>query len=180
MRRLLPRGPLASALLLGAVAAGALFLRQSPARTAATVTPDAAAVDRARDTVHMLDDLYKGYVVHITDTYVKAQQSTPAAKVTKKVFKHMEEKGWHTGRLVDATGAPVNRANLPRTDFEKRAVQKIKAGQAYYDEVGTKDGKPTLRAATVVPVVMKKCIACHPGYKEGDLLGALVYEVPIK
>ena len=37
-----------------------------------------------------------------------------------------------------------------------------------------------LRAATRVPVVMKQCITCHPGSKEGDLLGALVYEVPIK
>jgi hypothetical protein len=56
----------------------------------------------------------------------------------------------------------------------------LKGGKAYFDELGTKDGKPVLRAATAVPVVMKQCITCHPGYKEGNLLGALVYELPIK
>jgi hypothetical protein len=37
-----------------------------------------------------------------------------------------------------------------------------------------------LRAATIVPVVMDQCIVCHPGHKKGELLGALVYELPIK
>src|SRR5262249_40712267 len=161
--------------------AGAVLLsRGVPAFGADGAAPDKEAVARARTTVQMLDDLYKGYVVHITDTYVRAREIKPAASVTKKVFKHMETKGWHTGRLVDATGEPVNRANLPRTDFEKRAVQKMKQGKDYFDEVGEKDGKPVLRAATRVPVVMKACIACHPGKKEGDLLGTLVYEVPIR
>ena len=41
-------------------------------------------------------------------------------------------------------------------------------------------GKPVLRAATIVPAVMKQCTTCHEGKKEGDLLGALVYEVPIR
>jgi hypothetical protein len=119
-------------------------------------------------------------VVHITATYVRAQEVTPAAKVAQKIFKHMEERGWHRARLVDATGTPSNRANLPSTDFEKRAVEQIKGGKPYVDEVATRDGRPVLRAATVVPVVMKQCISCHPGMKEGEVIGALVYEVPIK
>ena len=63
---------------------------------------------------------------------------------------------------------------------EKLAVKKLNAGENYYSEVADKDGQPVLRAATRVPVVMKQCLACHPGFKEGDLIGALVYEVPIK
>jgi hypothetical protein len=150
------------------------------ARTAGEPKADPAALERARETVHMIDDLYKGAVVHITATYVRAQEVTPAARVAQKIFKHMEDRGWHRARLVDATGTPSNRANLPVTDFEKRAVEQIKAGKPYVDEVATRDGKPVLRAATVVPVVMKQCIACHPGMKEGEVIGALVYEVPIK
>jgi hypothetical protein len=128
----------------------------------------------------MLDDLHKGYVVNITETYVKAQERTPAAHVAKKVFQHMEKSGWGTVRLIDATGAPVNKANVAKTDFEKRAIEKLNAGETYVSEVGKKDDRPVLRAATRVPVVMKQCINCHAGYKEGELLGALVYEVPIK
>ena len=168
-------------ILLAGLGAGAVLLgRGVPASGTHPAAPDKEAVARARTTVLMLDDLYKGYVVHITDTYVRARESKPAASVTKKVFKHMEAKGWHTGRLVDATGEPVNRANLAKTDFENRAVEKMKEGKDYFDEVGEKDGKPVLRAATRVPVVMKACIACHPSKKEGDLLGTIVYEVPIR
>jgi len=168
-------------ILLGCLAAAAaLFFRPAPAVRADKSGPDAEALARTRETVRMLDDLYKGFVVHITDTYVKAQETTPAARVAKRVFKHMEEKGWHSGRLVDTTGEPINRANLPRNDFERRAVEQLRAGKTYYEEVGSKDGKPVLRAATAVPVVMKQCLACHPGYKEGDLIGSLVYEVPIR
>jgi hypothetical protein len=172
------RFDLAALFVLAALAA--LLGWRTPAWTAAGAVPDGTAVERARTTVQMLDDMNKGYVVHITDTYVKAQERTPAAKVAKKVFKHMEEKGWGTTRLIDATGDAVNKDNLPRTEFEKRAVAQLKSGKTYFEELGSKDGKPVLRAATVVPVVMKECIHCHQGVKEGELLGALVYEVPIK
>jgi hypothetical protein len=141
---------------------------------------DEAALERTRTTVKMLDDLHKGYVVNITATYVEGQDKAPAAKVTKKVFKHMEQKGWGSGRLIDATGEPVNPGNRPKTDFEKAAVEHMKKGETYYEEVGVKDGKAVLRAATVVPVVMKQCSGCHNGRKEGELLGAIVYELPIK
>ena len=142
--------------------------------------PDAAALARTRETVKLLDDVHKGYVVHITATYVRAQELTPAARVAKKVFKHLEDKGWGSGRLIDASGKPASEANLPKTDFEKKAAAAIKGGKAYYEEVGTKNGKHVLRAATVVPVVMAQCITCHPGFKEGDVLGALTYELPIR
>ncbi len=155
---------------------------RTPASVAQDKTPpDQAAVERARDTVKLIDALYKNYVVEITKTYVgEKKKGPPAARVTKRVFAAMHKAGFHRARLVDATGAPINEDNRPNTPFENKAVKLIKAGKGYYDEVAVSDGKNVLRAATVVPVVMKQCIACHPGYKEGDVLGALVYEVPIK
>ena len=142
--------------------------------------PDPAAVERTRATVKLLDDVHKGYVITITDTYVKAQEKTPAAAVVKKVFSHLEKAGHGTGRLIDATGSPLREGNVAKTDFEKRAVAAIKGGKPYVDEVATKDGKPVLRAATVVPAVMPACVSCHPHVKEGEVLGALVYELPIR
>ena len=170
--------------LLGGLAAAAVLAillsgRSVPAGDTAAA-PDKAAVERTRETVRMIDDLYKGAVVHITGTYVEAQESVPAAKVAKKVFAHMEKQGWHSARLIDATGKPLGEPNVAKTEFEKKAVEALKSGKPYFDEVGTKNGKPVLRAATVVPVVMKQCMACHEGRKMGDLLGAIVYEVPIK
>lgn len=182
MQRLFSARSLLGVLLVGAVA-GSVILgvgRSRDGHAAESLAPDREAVQRAHDTVKMLDDLHKGYVVNITATYVKAQERTPAAHVAKKVFAFVEKNGGLQVRLIDATGAPVNKSNAAKNDFEKRAIQKLSKGETYVSEVGRKNERPVLLAATPVPVVMKQCITCHPGYKEGDLLGALVYEVPIK
>ena len=140
---------------------------------------DPAALQRARDQVTMLDDLYKTAVVGINDTYVEQQSGVPAAVVAGKVFHAMRAKGYHDARLVDVTGKPKNDDNVAKTDFEKKAVQEIKAGKARFEEVGEKEGKPVLRAATLVPAVNKICSGCHRA-KVGDKLGTIVYELPIK
>jgi hypothetical protein len=167
-------------LLLSAVTGGIFLATHGGARSEDATHVDPAALERTRDTLKMLDDMHKAYVVHITATYVRAQESTPAAHVAKKVYQHMQGKGWFNGRLIDASGKPFNEANVAKTPFEKKAVEQIKKGKAYYDEVTIKDGKPFLRAATIVPAVMNQCIRCHTGQKEGDLLGALVYEIAIR
>lgn len=152
---------------------------RTPIQAQGKTEPDAKALERTREKVKMLDDLYKTAVVSITSKYVEQQADVPAAAVAKEVFEAMHKKGWHSGRLVDATGKPKNKENLPQTEFEKKAIAEIKDGKAYYEEVGNADGKPVLRAATIVPAVMKQCTVCHGG-KEGRLLGAIIYEVPIK
>lgn len=172
---------LTMALALGGLILGLLpgRLAWAPVRGEDKKGPDKASLERTRESVKMLDDLYKSAVVSITQTYIEKQSDTPAAAVAKDVFAAMHKKGWHTARLVDATGKPKNKDNLPKTDFEKRAVEQMKAGNYYIEEVGQKDGKFVLRVATVVPSVLKQCAVCHGG-KEGRLLGTLVYEVPIK
>jgi hypothetical protein len=173
-----------TALLTAGLAAAALFVYQSSARTADQPAPDkgpnSAAVGRARETVQLLDELNKNYIVQVTNTYVKARELTPAATVAKRVFKSLAAKDRVAGRLLDATGKPFNDENAPASPFEKTAIGKIKGGMAYYDEVGTKNGQPVLRAATVVPAVNDACVRCHTDQKVGDVLGALVYEVAIK
>jgi hypothetical protein len=166
--------------LVALLAGAAAVCNPGPGRTADRAAPDAAAVARTRTEVKMLDDLYKSAIVHITRTYVKARERTPAAAAAKQIFKDMAAKGWHEARLLDATGEPVNKANRPRTAFEKRAITQLKDGKPYYEEVDAHGGKPVLRAATPVPVVMQACVNCHPHTREGQLMGAIVYEVPIK
>ncbi len=182
MRRLFSSRSALGALLTCVLAGSGMLCigRTSNGLAAGSTGPDDEAVQRAQDTVKLLDDLHKGYVVHITATYVKAQERTPAAHVAKKVFAHVEKNGGPIVRLIDATGSPINKENVAKNDFEKRAIRKLTDGETYFSEVSRKDDRHVLRAATPVPVVMQQCIRCHPGYKEGELLGALVYEVPIK
>lgn len=138
------------------------------------------ALARTRRQVQMLDDLYKTAVVMITDHYVNDVSDTAAGEIARDLFAAMYKKGWHEAHLVDATGKPVNVQNAPRDAFERKAIEQLKKGEKYYEEVGDDGGQRVLRAATPVPVVMKKCIMCHPGTKEGDLLGAISYKLPVQ
>ena len=172
------------ALGIGVIGLGAWQLRSparaaEPTKTVTTNAPDKAAIDRTREQVKMLDDLYKTAVVKITKVYVGQQGEVPAAIAAMEIFHEMKKKGWHDARLIDASGKPKNKGNVATTDFEKKAVAAMKAGKTFVEEIGETDGKPVFRAATVVPAVMKECAVCHH-VKEGTLLGTIVYELPIK
>ena len=141
------------------------------------------AVERARQQIKMLDDIYKTSVVAITDKYVNKETDLPAATVAMALFDAMKSKGWHECRLIDATGKPYEDKNVAKDDFEKAAVKALTAGKDYYEQLVQVDGKPRLRAATPVPVVMKKCTMCHENYKTvkaGAAVGVITYNVPVK
>ncbi|MEZ6105886.1 MAG: DUF3365 domain-containing protein [Pirellulaceae bacterium] len=172
--------------VLGAIVASTLTSSNTSVATAHAAStssaPDEAAVERTRKTVRMLDDIYKTAVVLITEHYVHDEDDLSAASAAAVWFDIIEEKGWHSARLVDATGQPYDEANVAEGDFETMAIAKIKEGESYVDEVSERDGKPVLRAMTAIPVVMEKCVMCHPHYahaEEGQAIGAVSYIVPI-
>lgn len=139
------------------------------------------AVARTRRQVEMLDGIYKGGIVLITEHYVEGDEDLPAGTAFKKLFESASKNGWHEVRLVDATGDPYNDENVAVSDFEKQAIQKLKAGEAFVDETITEAGKRYFLAATPIPVVMEKCTMCH-SYdmdEKGLVIGALTYRVPI-
>jgi len=169
---------------IGAALAGVLVWSQSQRAFAAReVKQDDAAVERTRKTVRMLDDIYKTAVVLITDKYVHDEDDFPAGGAAVAWFAAIKKKGWHEVRLLDATGEPYDPKNTARDAFDREAIKRLKSGQGYYDQVEQEEGKRFLRAATPVPVVMKKCVMCHEHYadaKEGEPIGLLSYTVPIE
>lgn len=145
--------------------------------------PPKAAVERSRKTVQLLDNVFKQTIVLVTDKYVNDEDDFAAGSAAVLLFKNISESGPHKVRLIDATGEPYESENVARDDFEKEGLKRLKAGAASYDSVIEKDGKPYLRAITAVPVVMKKCVMCHPHYadaKKGEPIGAISYTVPIE
>jgi len=162
----------------------ALLLSYSlPGTSAREPRASKAAVERTREQVKMLDDVYKVAVVLITQHYVKTEDDLPAGTAAKALFAAIKEKGWHEVSLLDATGEPYNDENTPTDSFDKEAVKSLKGGKSFVDSVITRDGKKYLRAATPIPVVMEKCTMCHENYKsakEGEPIGILSYTVPIK
>jgi hypothetical protein len=178
--------PLWRPLVLGLVLMVAALLlageRSTPA-LAADKVPDAAAVDRARKTVRMLDDVYKTTIVLITDKYVNDKKDYPAGRAAIKLFGDISKKGWHEVRLIDVSGTPHNPKNVAVDSFDQEGVKQLLSGKDFHDQVITKEGKPYLRAMTPVPVVMDKCVMCHANYKtakKGEAIGALTYTVPIE
>jgi Protein of unknown function (DUF3365) len=145
--------------------------------------PADPAVARARKQVQMLDDLYKSTIVMITEHYVDEKSDLAAGSAFQKIFKTMKDKGYHEVRLLDATGEPFEAKNVAKDDFEKDAIKALKSGKPYYEQVVELGGKRYLRAATPIPVVMKKCTLCHPNYeqvKAGEPIGALGYKLLVE
>ena len=162
---------------LGVIAASALAsMAGTPSPGSAAAAPESdPALERTRAQAKMLDDLFKVAVVDITNRY----DGPPAAKVAKTIFAAAKEKQYFDAKLLDATGSPQNEANVPRDEFEKRAARAMTAGKTYLEEVVGKGKDRRLRVATVVPAVVQKCAKCH-GVKQGDVLGFLSYDLPVK
>ena len=173
---------------LGLALVGALFsapwLKPTTAVESVSVAePSPEAIERTRKTVRMLDDIYKSAVVLITEHYVHDEDDLSAGSAAAALFGMIEEKGWHSARLIDATGQPYDEGNVAADEFERTAVTKLKEGETYFDEVTERDGKPVLRAVTAVPVVMEKCVMCHPHYahaEKGQAIGGIAYLIPIE
>lgn len=151
---------------------------------AADPKADEAALNRTRKQVKMLDDLYKTAIVLVTENYVTEKSDLAAGSAFQKLFAAMKKAGHHEVRLLDASGEPFEEKNRPQDDFEKAAIKALKSGKPGFEEVVEKDGKKFLRSATPIPVVMDKCIMCHPNYKAAkekkEIIGALGYTIPIE
>lgn len=163
---------------LGAATTFAMVVVGSMAlgRPAEVVQADDAALERARREVQMLDALYKNAVVSVTERYQRGQ---PAIMVAKDVFGAMSKSGYHDARLVDATESPLGVDNDPKSDFERKAAEAMRKGETYVEEIVGDEGDRRLLVATVVPAVHKRCAECH-GVQEGDLLGFIRYDLPIR
>lgn len=173
--------------VLMTIAAALVALVSLPATAEKKAKPNAkddAAVARTRKQVKMLDDIYKTAVVLITTHYVNDESDLAAGEAAVALFDAIKKKGWHEVRLLDATGDPIEAKNSPRDAFEKKAIERIKAGDDWYEEVVEIDGQKHLRAATPIPVVLDKCIMCHAHYadfkKKGQAIGSLSYTIKVE
>ena len=183
MTRLVPFTFLAAAAAMAFFAVRSESTANNSAFEKRSAKPSKAAVTRARKTVKMMDDIYKTTVVLITSKYVNKETDFPAGAAAVALFDHVTKKGYHQVRLIDVTGKPYDPKNVAKNTFEKEGVKQLKAGKSYYEKIDTIKGKPYLRAITPIPVVLKKCIMCHPHYakaKKGEAIGAIVYAMPIE
>jgi hypothetical protein len=162
---------LATTLTIGGIA--------SFAAEKASGSPD-AAVERTRQEVKMLDDLFKNAIVLIDSHYVKTPSDLPAATAAKALWAALKKDEWYDVRILGLTDAIGDPDDVPRDAFEQAAAKKLLAGETPQEEVVEKDGKRYLRVATGIPVVSENCLMCHANFKgnKGNV-GALSYTVPV-
>jgi hypothetical protein len=142
---------------------------------------DAFAVQSAKKQAKMLDTLYKSAIVLITENYIDGEESLAAGDAFQALFKTMKDNGFHEVRLLDATGDAYDSDNKPRTEFEKKAVKALLAGDQIYEQIVVEGDARYLLSATPIPVVMDKCVMCHPHYEgvKGPI-GALGLKIPLE
>ncbi|WP_417736607.1 c-type heme family protein [Rosistilla oblonga] len=168
---------------LAVAAIGSFQVITSPTAPAQDPAPNAKAVQRSRQTVQTLDNIFKQTIVLVTDKYVNDDDDFAAGSAAVLLFKNISEGSENAIRLIDATGDPYDSDNVAKDDFEKSGIKKLKAGAKTVDQVVVRDGKHYLRALTPVPVVMQKCVMCHAHYadaKPSEPIGAISYTVPIQ
>jgi uncharacterized protein DUF3365 len=162
---------LAATLTIGGVA--------SFAAENASGKPD-AAVERTRQEVKMLDDLFKNMIVLVDGHYVKKPDDFAAATAAKALFAAMKKNQWFDVRLLGLTDVIGDQDDVPRDAFEQTAAKKLLAGDASYEELVETGGKRYLRVATGVPVVSENCVMCHANFKGNKRnVGSLSYTVPV-
>ena len=167
----------------GVFRSNAIGADQPKPGSSAEASDSDAALARTRKQIRMLDDIYKGSIVTITQNYVNDKDMIPAGTAFKQLFAAVEEKGWHKVRLLDATGEPLNDENIPEEGFESEAIKQLLAGKNWYEKTIDHEGKRYMQVATPIPVVFEKCIMCHDAYADlpkGKPIGALAYTVPIE
>ena len=141
--------------------------------------PD-AAVERTRQEVKMLDDLFKNMIVLVDGHYVKNPSDFPAATAAKALWAALKKDGWYDVRILGLTDVIGDQDDVPRDAFEQTAAKKLLAGDTSHEEVVETGGKRYLRVATGIPVVSDNCLMCHANFKgnKGNI-GVLSYTVPL-
>lgn len=139
-----------------------------------------AAVERTRQEVKMLDDLFKNTIVLIDGHYVKTPSDFPAATAAKALWAAMKKGGWYDVRIVGLLDVLGDPDDAPKDAFEKAAAIKLLAGETPDEEVVKEGGKRYLRVMTGIPVVSEHCVMCHENFRgnKGNI-GALSYTVPL-
>ena len=99
------------------------------------------------------------------------------ATATQEIGKTLADQGIFQARLI--SDRPMNSANAPKDEFERKATQAIMSGADQYSQVDTMNGVLTYRRASADKASVQACVNCHVGTKVGDVVGLLSVSIPM-
>jgi len=138
-------------------------------------------VTRAYIAKHYVGKLKKsdfGAQLHIAREHDQDPNAIPfPATATQEIGKELGKRGVFQARLL--SDQPMNPGNVPRDEFEKKAMKLIKNGTDSFSEIQTVDGVPMFRRASTDLASVEACVNCHTGKQLGDVIGLLSVSIPI-
>jgi len=133
----------------------------------------------ARDRASLMHNVYAATLEVMHDRYFHADRAIIPARAMEDVFSEVQRKSKIQARWIGVSFKPMSVTHEAATDFEKRAVKEIAAGNSEVDTV--EDG--FYRRVGAIPLG-SNCISCHDGFfrsaPKKPKFAALVISVPIQ
>ncbi|MDR4486305.1 MAG: methyl-accepting chemotaxis protein [Nitrospirales bacterium] len=132
----------------------------------------------AKNYVGKLKKSSLGTQLHVAREHEEDPHAIPfPATATQEIGKELGKQGVFQARLV--SDQPMNPANAPRDEFEKKAMELIKNGAESFSDVQILNGVPTFRRASADLASVEACVNCHAGKQLGDVIGLLAVTIPM-
>lgn len=146
------------------------------------------AADRAtyaEEVVHRLQDVEK--VVRATEQFREEKGLPLPSQMLRMGAQRAAKSGGFRYALISAWA--INKANMPRTDFETRGLEAVaKAPDAPYRSTEEVGGKRYFMSLYPDVAVSQACVSCHNGHPESprkdfklnDVMGGVVVALPLE
>lgn len=159
-----------------------------PPEQVADLIHDVIEADRTTYTRQVVNRLQNEENVIKASEHFKEDKALPLpAQMLRMAAQLVAEKG--TFRYALISNWAINRANLPKTEFEKKGLEAVQADPSKpYREYTTVGGKRYFMALYPDKAVAPACVICHNGHKEspkhdfklGDVMGGIVVTIPLE
>lgn len=146
------------------------------------------AADRAtyaEEVVHRLQDVEK--VVRATEQFREEKGLPLPSQMLRMGAQRAAKSGGFRYALISAWA--INKANMPRTDFETRGLAAVaQAPDAVYRSTEEVGGKRFFMSLYPDVAVSEACVSCHNGHAESprkdfklnDVMGGVVVALPLE
>lgn len=132
----------------------------------------------AKNYVAKLKKTQFGAQLHIARDYQGDPNAIPfPATATQEIGKELDEQGVFSARLI--SDAPMNPANVPSDEFERKAMELIRNGADSFSDVQLVNGVPVFRRASADVASVEACLGCHAGKQMGEIIGLLSVSIPM-
>ena len=158
-----------------------------PARVVADLLHAVIMAHRNFYTIHVVNPLLQEGIVDVSEDW-RAKHALPLPVQLLQETSEMAELASHGIQYHLISRWPINEANAPVTEFERRGLEAIQANPAQpYSSTFTSGSGRRFGTIYADPAVTRVCVDCHnthpksprSDFNVGDVMGGLVISFPL-